>query len=150
MDMAPLRVIVFEPAADGEPPLRDLLAACGCEVSAASTADALVDAVGSGHYQVVLFAFSPDRPDDLVTLRLLRRLAADFPLVVVASDASLEVRRLIQTMRPVYFAARPVDSDELCEALRDACLPPRRAARADAEQDRGPDHGSPHSKRLSA
>ncbi len=142
--MAPPRVIVYEPVADGDPPLRDLLARSECQVFEACTADALVDAVGSGRHQVVLFAFSPDRPDDLVTLRLLRRLAADFPLVVVATDSSLEVRRLIQTMRPVYFAARPVDPDELCEALRDACLP-RRTADDDQPGTSGrPGHHSRH------
>jgi len=143
------RVILFEPVPGGEPPLRDLLAGTGCEVLEATTADALVDAVGSGRHQVVLFAVSPDRPDDLVTLRLLRRLAPDFPLVVVATDSSLEVRRLIQTARPVYFAARPVDPDELCEALRDACLP-RRTARDEIQPDPGTGRTRGHSKHLPA
>jgi DNA-binding NarL/FixJ family response regulator len=123
-------VIVFETRADGEPPLPSVLAMGGCEACAVSTAEALVDAVASGRHQAVLFAFHPERDDDLVTLRLLRRLAPDFPLVVVASHASLEVRRLIQPLRPIYFAPRPVDAQELCEAVRDACRRPPREASA--------------------
>jgi DNA-binding NtrC family response regulator len=127
-DMEP-SVIVFEAGANGEPPLAGVLASGGCEVCAASTTEALVDAVASGRHQAVLFALCPERDDDLVTLRVLRRLAPDFPLVVVADHASLEVRRLIQPLRPVYFAPRPVDPKELCEAVRDACgWPPREAS----------------------
>ena len=118
-------VIVFEAGTNGEPPLAGVLASGGCEVCAASTTEALVDAVASGRHQAVLFALCPERADDLATLRLLRRLAPDFPLIVVASHASLEVRRLIQPLRPIYFAPRPVDPEELCEAVRDACEPPK-------------------------
>ena len=121
-------VIVFEAGANGEPPLAGVLASGGCEVCAAATTGALVDAVASGRHRAVLFAFRPGRDDDLAALRLLRRLAPDFPLIVVASHASLEVRRLIQPLRPIYFAPRPVDPEELCEAVRDACLTHRREA----------------------
>jgi DNA-binding NtrC family response regulator len=123
-------VIVFETGANGEPPLADVLASGGCEVCAASSTGAMVDAVASGRHQALLFALCPERDDDLVALRLLRRLAPDFPLIVVASHASLEVRRLIQPLRPIYFAPRPVDAGELCEAVRDACLPHRREVSA--------------------
>ena len=123
-------VIVYEAGTNGEPPLAGVLGSGGCEVCAAATTEALVDAVASGRHQAVLFALRPGRDDDLATLRLLRRLAPDFPLVVVASHASLEVRRLIQPLRPIYFAPRPVDAGELCEAVRDACLLHRREASA--------------------
>jgi DNA-binding NarL/FixJ family response regulator len=121
-------VIVFEAGANGEPPLAGVLVNGGCEVCEASTTEALVNAVASGRHQAVLFALCPERDDDLVTLRLLRRLAPDFPLIVVASHTSLEARRLIQALRPIYFAPRPVDAEELCEAVRDACGRPPRAA----------------------
>lgn len=122
-------VIVFEAGTNGEPPLAGVLASGGCEVCATSTAESLVDAVASGRHRAVLFALCPERDDNLVTLRLLRRLAPGFPLVVVANHASLEMRRLIQALRPVYFAPRPVDPEELCEAVRDACgWPPREAS----------------------
>ena len=122
-------VIVFEAGANGEPPLAGVLASGGCEVCETSTTESLVDAVASGRHQALLFALCPERDDDLTTLRLLRRLAPDFPLIVVASHASLEVRRLIQPLRPIYFSPRPVDADELCEAVRDACgRPPREAS----------------------
>jgi DNA-binding NtrC family response regulator len=122
-------VIVFEVEANGEPSLAGVLKNGGCEVCATSTTGSLVDAVASGRHQAVLFALCPERDDDLVTLRLLRRLAPDFPLIVVASHTSLELRRLIQALRPIYFAPRPVDAEELCEAVRDACgWPPREAS----------------------
>jgi DNA-binding NtrC family response regulator len=137
-------VIVFEDGTNGEPPLADVLAGSRCEVCAISGTEALVDAVASGRHQALLFAFRPERDDDLVALRLLRRLAPDFPLIVVASHASLEVRRLIQPLRPIYFAPRPVDPAELCEAVHDACVRPTRDAapgprpRRAAHQEHGP------------
>ena len=119
-------VIVFEAAANGGPSLTQMLSAGGFEVCSTTTTEALADALASRRHQVVLFALCPGRSDDLVALRLLRHLAPECPLIIVAADASLEVRRLIQTMRPIYFAARPVDGEELCEAVRAACEPPRR------------------------
>jgi len=123
-------VIVYEAGAAGESPLAGVLAAGGCEVCATSTTETLVNALATGRHHAVLFAFRPGRDDDLVALRLLRRLAPDLPLIVVASHASLEVRRLIQPLRPIYFAPRPVDPGELCEAVRDACGPPYREVSA--------------------
>ena len=138
-------VIVFENGPNGEPPLADVLASSRCEVCAISTTEALVDAVACGCHQAVLFAFHPERDDDLVTLRLLRRLAPGFPLIIVASHASLEVRRLIQPLRPIYFAPRPVDAAELCQAVHDACVRPTREVtvgpkprRAAADHQHGP------------
>lgn len=130
-------VIVFESGTNGEPALADVLAGSRCEVCAISSTEALVDAVACGRHQAVLFAFHPEREDDLVTLRLLRRLAPGFPLIIVASHASLEVRRLIQPLRPIYFAPRPVDALELCEAVRDACVRPTREVPAGPKPRRG-------------
>jgi DNA-binding NtrC family response regulator len=124
------RVIIFETGTNGEPPLAGVLASSGCEVCATSTTEGLVDAVASGRHQAVLFALRPERDDDLVALKVLRRLAPDLPLIIVASHASLEVRRLIQPLRPIYFAPRPVDAAELCEAVHDACVPHKREASA--------------------
>jgi DNA-binding NtrC family response regulator len=114
-------VIVFDAAANGGPSLAQMLSAGGFEVCSTATTEALADALASRRHQVVLFALCPGRSDDLVALRLLRHLAPECPLIIVAADASLEVRRLIQTMRPIYFAARPVDGKELREAVQAAC-----------------------------
>jgi DNA-binding NarL/FixJ family response regulator len=122
------RVIVFEAAAQGEPALADVLVTGGCEVSRASTTEALVDAVLSGPHEAVLFALGPGAAEDLAALRVLRRLAPDLPLIVVASDSSLDLRRRIQPLRPIYFALRPVDAEELCAAVHDACASLRRSA----------------------
>jgi DNA-binding NtrC family response regulator len=123
------RVILYEPATNGEPSLMTLLPACGCKALATATAEELVDAVTRDPSQVVLFALAPDRPDDLVTLRLLRRVAPDLPLVIVTTEATLEVRRIIQTLRPGYFSVRPVDAEELHDALCAACPDPRKERR---------------------
>jgi DNA-binding NarL/FixJ family response regulator len=137
--------IVFE-AVTAETPLAGVLAAGGCAACSVRTNEELVDAVASGRHRVVLFALGPERADDLVALRLLRRLAPDFPLIVVASDASLEVRRQIQALRPIYFAPRPVDAQELCEAVRDACAPPRHSPQAagSGRAERAPRHHGHH------
>lgn len=134
-DMEP-RVILYEAAANGEPSLMPLLPACGCQAVATSTAEALMDAVTRDPQQVVLFALDSGRPDDLVTLRVLRRVAPELPLVIVATAASLEVRRLIQTLRPVYFAVRPVDAEEMHDALCAACPEPRKQSGEGARGER--------------
>jgi len=149
MDMAP-SVIVYEAAPNGEPSLAGVLEHAGCEVCATSTAGALVDAVASGRHQAVLFALCLEHPDDLVTLRLLRGLAPDFPLIIVASDASLEVRRLIQPLRPIYFAPRPVDPEELLDAVRSACEPHHRTEPPAVHGGRGAPHGGHTSGPVSA
>ena len=123
------RVILYEPATNGEASLMTLLPACGCQALATATAEQLVDAVTRDPSQVVLFVLAPDRPDDLVTLRLLRRVAPGLPLVIVAAEATLEARRVIQDLRPVYFAVRPVDTEELHDALCAACPDPKKERR---------------------
>ncbi len=124
------RIIVYESAATADPPLRSLLPDCGCRPVGVDSAEALLDEVTHGLPRLVIFSLAPGAQDDLVALRLLRRVAPDLPLVIVASEASLEVRRLIQTLRPVYFAVLPLDPEEIREVILASCPDPRKAQAA--------------------
>lgn len=69
---------------------------------------------------VILYSITPRCPLDRGVLQLLRRSLPRTPLVIVASEGSLETQRLIQEYRPVYYAVAPVDRVELVEAVKAA------------------------------
>lgn len=69
---------------------------------------------------VILYWITPRRPVDRGVLATLRRNLPRTPLVIVASEGSLETQRLIQEFRPVYYAVAPVDRTELLDAVKAA------------------------------
>ncbi|MBI5709457.1 MAG: hypothetical protein HZC42_04020 [Candidatus Eisenbacteria bacterium] len=122
-------VLLYESSGDADS-LMAILPACGCVPVKVATTEALLEEISVRQPGVVLFSLAPGREDDLVALRFLRRVAPDLPLVIVAGEATLEIRRAIQALRPVYFAVRPVETAELHDALCAACSTPEdRAAR---------------------
>jgi hypothetical protein len=64
-----------------------------------------------------VFALGAQCQHDLALLFLLRRVAPAVPLILVATTASLETQKMIQDLRPTYYAVRPVDRAELLEAI---------------------------------
>ena len=115
-------MLLYESSGDADS-LMALLPACGCVAVKVATTEALLEEVSARAPSVVLFSLAPGRQDDLVALHFLRRVAPDLPLVIVAGEATLEIRRAIQALRPVYFAVRPVEAAELHDALCAACPP---------------------------
>ncbi|HEY7727838.1 MAG TPA: response regulator [Candidatus Eisenbacteria bacterium] len=69
---------------------------------------------------VILYLITPHCPVDRGVLQLLRRSLPRTPLVIVASEGSLETQRSIQELRPVYYTVAPVDRAELIGAVRAA------------------------------
>jgi len=69
---------------------------------------------------VILYWITPRCPVDRGMLVTLRRNLPRTPLVIVASEGSLETQRLIQEFRPVYYAVAPVERAELLDAVRAA------------------------------
>jgi len=66
---------------------------------------------------VVVYVLT-DLPSDLAILSLLRRVSASLPIVLVGDPSSLEARRSIQDVRPIYFGVLPLDPCELVNAVR--------------------------------
>jgi DNA-binding NtrC family response regulator len=68
----------------------------------------------------VVYVVRPDCPQDLAVLQLLRRMAPALPIVVLSHQASLDLRRTVQNMRPIYYADVPVDATEIRAAVHSA------------------------------
>ncbi len=66
--------------------------------------------------------FAPADAQDLSGLHLVRRLAPRLPLVLLVRDDSLEARRALQVHTPMYYAVRPADPVELCQAVQAGVL----------------------------
>jgi DNA-binding NtrC family response regulator len=82
--------------------------------------DSLLEDVLALQPDVVLFELRAPDHADLGLLHLLRRVAPDIPLVLVAGDESLDTQRLVRELRPIYYAVQPVDADEIVGAVRAA------------------------------
>jgi DNA-binding response OmpR family regulator len=75
----------------------------------------------------VVYGLRPSGQEDIGVLQLLRRAAPDLPLVLVAAEESLVTQKLVQDLRPIYYAVRPLDEAELIEAVRAALARRHRA-----------------------
>lgn len=67
----------------------------------------------------VVFELRGDCPQDLGVLHLVRRALPRVPLIVIATNDSLELRSRVQALKPTYFAVRPLEPEEIAEALAD-------------------------------
>jgi hypothetical protein len=46
-------------------------------------------------------------------------------VVLIAAEGSLNTQRLVQSLRPIYYAVCPVEPAELCDAVKSALAKPR-------------------------
>jgi two-component system nitrogen regulation response regulator GlnG len=67
--------------------------------------------------RVVVYQLRADSSEDLGVLQLMRRVAPDVPLILLAAEGSLDTQRLVQSLRPIYYAVSPIEPAELCEAV---------------------------------
>jgi two-component system nitrogen regulation response regulator GlnG len=107
---------------------RDALAAleeCGFQVVTCRTSRNLLEEVVQHAPRVVVFELRPDSTEDLGVLQLVRRVAPDVPLILLAAEGSLDTQRLVQSLRPIYYAVCPIEPAELCEAVTAALSRPR-------------------------
>src|SRR5438105_2991726 len=74
--------------------------------------ESLVDQVALHRPDVVVYEVREGSDADLAVLKLLRRMAPRTPLVVVADEQS-PVWHTPADLRPLYYAPRPIERDEL-------------------------------------
>jgi len=114
------RVVMHIAAAPADPPLASLLAAEGFQLVPCPDAHALLEEVMLAVPAVVIYALRADCREDLGVLRLMRRVAPDVPLVLLAAEDSLNTRKLTQNLRPIYYAVCPLDGAELRDVIHTA------------------------------
>jgi DNA-binding response OmpR family regulator len=114
------RVVINATAAPADPPLLSLLESEGFDLVACPDAHAMLEEVMLRVPDAVIYALRADCREDLGVLRLLRRAAPDVPLVLLASEDSLDTRKVTQSLRPIYYAVSPLDGAELREVMRTA------------------------------
>uniref|UniRef100_A0A832I558 Response regulatory domain-containing protein n=1 Tax=Eiseniibacteriota bacterium TaxID=2212470 RepID=A0A832I558_UNCEI len=91
--------------------------------------DTLLEDVLALQPDVVVYELRESATPELGILHLMRRIAPDVQLVLVAGDESLDTQRLVRELRPVYYAVQPVDGEEIVAAVRAAlALHARKAA----------------------
>jgi len=90
-----------------------------CTVVRCQDLHVLLEAMVHRAPAAVVFELRKERPQDLGALHLIRRALPRVPLIVVADEDSLELRRRVQVLQPTYYAVRPLDRAEIAEALAD-------------------------------
>jgi len=99
----------------------------GFEVVSFDNFDRLLENIVRRRPRVLIYGLGSQLTEDIGMLRLLRRAAPILPLVLLATEGSLATQRLIQGLRPVYYAVCPIEPEELLDAVRAALArkPPR-------------------------
>ena len=123
----PGRILFCDPRPDGRDGIQTVLAASGHDVERCTDGEALIESAIANPPALVVYRLRPDAAADLAVLQLLRRVARDTPLILLASEGSVATRLSVHGLRPTYFAVAPVDEHELEEAVSAAL---RRRARA--------------------
>ena len=112
------RVVVYECCLTSEHPALSLLKDEGFDLVSLTDGEALLEEVVKNRPDVLIYGLSPNCGQDLGVLQLLRRAAPDLPLVLLAAQGSLSTQRLVQSLRPIYYAVSPVEAAELRDAVR--------------------------------
>lgn len=92
----------------------------GYEVVACPDRDASLSHAINDPPDLIIYSITPRCPIDRGVLQILRRSLPRTPLVILASEGSLETQRLVQEFRPVYYAVAPVERAELVGAVKAA------------------------------
>jgi ActR/RegA family two-component response regulator len=71
------------------------------------------------HPAVLVYELRATRLSDHAILQLLKRVAPEVRLVLIGAS-SLATERAFRELRPVYYAIRPADGDEIIEVVRAA------------------------------
>jgi DNA-binding response OmpR family regulator len=141
------RIVVYECCLGDEHPALSLLKDEGFELIACTDGETLLEEVVQHRPDALIYGIKPDTPQDLAVLQLLRRAAPELPLVLLASEGSLSTQRLVQSLRPIYYAVCPIEAAELRDAVRAALARPGRSA---MESGRGHAAGGGSSHRRPA
>ena len=114
------RIVVYECCPGETDHVPAMLEGEAYEVVACADGERLLEAVVERPAQVVVFELRGESHADLRLLQLFRRVAPGVPLILVANNASLEIHRLVQELRPIYYAVWPVEPAELRDAVHAA------------------------------
>ena len=115
-------VVVCENCLEPEHPALVRLADDGYDVFHCNDGEQLLEEVVQHRPVAVIYQVRPDSLQDLGVLKLLRRVAPRVPLVLLASEGSLDTQRLFLSLRPIYYAVLPVEPTELTDAIRSSVL----------------------------
>jgi DNA-binding NtrC family response regulator len=113
------------------------LVLCACDRSTASTlraalippefelhccpaVESVIEEVVRRRPEVVVYELRAQCPSDLAVLQLLKRVAPEVPLVLIACAGSLNQERVVRELRPVYYAVQPAEPEEILDAVHAA------------------------------
>src|SRR5262245_20413243 len=114
-------VVVYEPGSGPEGGgTHSLLEHQGYQLTACGDGEGLLEAVVVQRPDAVVYVFREESAEELGFLRLLRRLAPAVPIVVLAGESSLALQRVVQRLRPIYYAVAPVEPAEIRAAVQSA------------------------------
>lgn len=99
--------------------LRAALESPGLELDYCRPGDSILEEVIRRHPAVLIYELRAARHSDLAVLQLVKRMAPEVRMVLVAGG-SLETERMLRELRPVYYAVQPVGDEEMLEAVRAA------------------------------
>jgi DNA-binding response OmpR family regulator len=114
------RVVVYEASQTGGESCAEALGHEEVDLVTLTDGEALLEEVVQHPPDVVVYGLHPECQQDLAVLHLLRRAMPTVPLVLVAAESSLDTRKLVQSLRAIYYAVRPVDPAELRDAVHAA------------------------------
>lgn len=78
--------------------------------------EALVCALSERRADLLVYVLQ-DIARDVAFLSALRQSAPRLPLILLGEPATLEVRRLVQDLKPTYYGVFPLEGQELAEAV---------------------------------
>jgi len=123
-----IRIVVCDPLHDGCDEACQSFAGDGLEFENVEDGERLLEAVIAHPPDVVIYCLRPDIDADLAVLHLFRRVAPDAPLILLARDGTLDTRKAVQSLRPLFYAVAPFDTDELKDVVRSVFARHRRRA----------------------
>jgi DNA-binding response OmpR family regulator len=138
------RVLLSERDPEGATSIALALRAVGIEPVSCPDPKSLLEEAARQPADAVICELAVRCREDIFLLELLRRVAPSVPLILVASEGSLETQRLVLGLRPMYYAVGPLEGPELREAV-EAALAPRNRPTAAAPSSRSPARSSPRS-----
>lgn len=107
--------------------MRRLLAQEGYSIETAARPSETIQRLVPGRYGAMVLGLHSAEAEDVDVIPMINRIDRRLPIVVVASDESLELERRARSGKLFYYAVRPVDGDEIKEAIREACFRGRRS-----------------------
>lgn len=112
------RILVLEPRRPHEE-WQVVLAGRARDVVVRMSRESLVSALAEGRPDVLVYVVT-DLPEDLRLLLEIRRLSPMLPIILLNGPMDLAARRSVQDLKPTYYGVLPLESSEICDAVRGA------------------------------